>query len=443
MQDRLNRWLFKQVDNSALVAFRVIFGLLLACEAFGSIATGMVKRAFIEPKYTFTFIGFDFLEPLPDYWMYVLYCTMGVAGLLVMVGYKYRVAMTYYAITWTYVYLLQKSSYNNHCYLLMLLNYLMIFLPAHKSASIDARVNPGLRKEHMSRWIYIFIITFIWIIYSYASIAKFYPDWIDGSFPRYLMSIRGKEWSLLQETWAHEAIKYFGLLFDLLIVPLLLWKPTRWPAVIASIFFHLFNSIVFKIGIFPYMALSFLLFFFSVENVHKWFVWKKTFYAAGEIIVPKTRNWIIAGTTTFLLVMLLLPLRHWAIPGDVFWTEEGHRLSWRMMLRSRSGYATYTVVDKDSGERTRIRLSDYLSNKQKRAVQSKPDFMWQFAQKLKKEYAKNGQDVAVYVRAKVGINGRRPVPFTDPDIDLADTEWSHWNHHEWILPSPGYTREDD
>ena len=110
----------------------------------------------------------------------------------------------------------------------------------------------------MSRGIYVFIIGLIWIVYAYATIAKFYPDWLDGSFPRYLMSTRGKNWDILQYEWAHEAIKYFGLTFDLLIVPFLLWKRTRWFAVAASVFFHLFNSVVFKIGIFPYMALSFL-----------------------------------------------------------------------------------------------------------------------------------------------------------------------------------------
>ncbi|KQC32723.1 HTTM domain-containing protein [Nonlabens sp. YIK11] len=440
MRATLNSWLFKQVDNSALVAFRIIFGLLLACEAFGSIATGMVRRQFIEPEFTFTFIGFEFLEPIPGNWMYVFYSVMGVAGLMVMVGYKYRIAITYYAITWTYVYLLQKSSYNNHCYLMMLLNYIMIFLPAHRSVSVDSTIDPSIKREHMSRGIYVFIIGLIWIVYAYATVAKFYPDWLDGSFPRYLMSTRGKNWDILQHEWAHEAIKYFGLTFDLLIVPFLLWKRTRWIAVAASIFFHLFNSVVFKIGIFPYMALSFLLFFFSVQKVHQWFLWKKPFYDKGEIIVPKYRNVIIAAGSIFLAVMLLLPLRHWTIKDDVFWTEEGHRLSWRMMLRSRTGRATFIIQNKDTGDRSIVNLSDYLSSKQERSVQSKPDFMWQFAQKLKQEYKAKGEDIAVYIDAQVGINGRRPSQFTDPTVDIAATEWDQFKHHEWILPSPGYDR---
>ena len=43
---------------------------------------------------------------------------------------------------------------------------------------------------------------------------------------------------------------------------------------------------------------------------------------------------------------------------------------------------------------------------------------------------------------RVGINGRRPSQFTDPNVDIAAEEWSHFKHHEWILPSPGYDRPD-
>ncbi|WP_298949923.1 HTTM domain-containing protein [uncultured Nonlabens sp.] len=438
MHSKWDRWLFTQVDNSALVLFRIIFGLLIACEAFGSIALGAVKRLFIEPDFTFTFIGFEFLEPLPGSWMYVLYSVMGTAGLLVMVGYKYRIAMIFYAVSWAYVYLLQKSSYNNHCYLLMLLNFIMIFLPANRSVSIDARLDAGYRKEHMSRWIYVFIIAFIWIVYSYASIAKFYPDWLDGSFAKYLMSTRGKSFDILQHGWSHQAILYFGLFFDLLIVPLLLWKKTRWIAIIASIFFHIFNSIVFQIGIFPYLALSFLLFFFSTEVLHKRLVRKKAYYAASKVIVPKTKPVILFCTITFLILMFLLPLRHWVIKDDVLWTEEGHRLSWRMMLRSRSGYGIFYVVDKENGKKTPVHLNQYLSKKQQRSVQSKPDFIWQFAQKLEEIYAREGKEIEVYADIKVSINGRPRKQLTDPTVDLTQEKWSHFKHHSWIMPSSLY-----
>ncbi|KEZ92148.1 HTTM domain-containing protein [Nonlabens ulvanivorans] len=442
MYSKWDKWLFRQVDNSALVLFRMFFGFLLACEAFGHIALGAVDKHFLQPKFTFTFIGFEFLEPLPAPLMYGLFVMMGIAGLLVMVGFKYRTAMIFYAITWTYVYLLQKTSYNNHYYLLMLLNYIMIFLPAHRSVSIDAKWNPRLRKEHMSRWIYLFIIAFLFIVYSYASVAKFYPDWIDTSFPKHLMKIRAGDWNILQQEWAHWAIMIYGLSFDILIVPLLLWKRTRMIAVIASFFFHIFNSIIFKIGIFPYLALAFLVFFFKPKTIQKRFLKKKQFYDGDEIIVPSYKKPTIAVTTGFLVIMILLPLRHWVINDDVLWTEEGHRLSWRMMLRNRRGFTTYYVENKKTGSRKAINYNDYLTTKQSYSVQTKPDFMWQFAQKLKEFHAMEGEDVAVFIDAKVSINGRPLQQFTDKEIDVAAQEWSHWSHHEWILPSSLYENKE-
>lgn len=431
-----DNYFFKRVDNSALVLFRMLYGIILASEAIGSIALGAVRKLFIDPQFTFTFIGFEFLEPLPGHGMYVLYGLMGLAGILICLGYKYRWAMLFYAIAWTYVYLLQKSSYNNHCYLIMLLNWIMVFLPADRAASIDAKRDKSYEQNYMYRWIYIFIIALLWIVYAYASIAKFYPDWIDGSFIKHLMATRGKDFAFLQFAWVQTGILHFGLFFDALVIPFLLWKRTRWLAVGASVFFHIFNSIVFQIGVFPYLALSFLVFFFTTETLHKRFLKNKTYYNLGEVIVPKYKKPLLAGLSIFLLVMLLLPLRHWVIKDDVLWTEEGHKLSWRMMLRSRSGYAQFTVVDKKTNQRSVVNLSEYVTNKQLSSLQTKPDFMWQFAQRLRSNYAKKGQDIAVYVNAQVGINGRPFEQFTDPTVDLAATSWSQFKHHEWILPSP-------
>ena len=61
----LNKLLFKQIDNSALIVFRWIFGLLITLEAWGAIFTGWIKRTLIEPQQTFNFIGLDFLQPFP------------------------------------------------------------------------------------------------------------------------------------------------------------------------------------------------------------------------------------------------------------------------------------------------------------------------------------------------------------------------------------------
>jgi hypothetical protein len=315
----------------------------------------------------------------------------------------------------------------------------MFFLPAHKNASIDAWRDPALRKISMPRWIWLFIVLQLWIVYTYASIAKLYPDWFTGEFPEILMKSKADYWlvgELLQQKWAHFTISWFGFLFDLLIIPLLLYRKTRVPIFIAAIFFHLFNSFIFHIGIFPYLSLAFILFFFPSEDINKWFLrGKKEYYNRKEIILPKNRNLFVIVISVWFIIQLGLPLRHWFYEDDVLWTEEGHRLSWRMMLRSKSGRTEFKVVDKDTKKIEYIDKSKYLSRKQLGAINSKPDMIWQFAQRIKRDYAEKGQDVQVFVDSKVSVNGRPYQQFIDPEVDLANEKWQHFKHHDWILPS--------
>lgn len=434
----LNKYLFKHIDNSALIVFRIFFGLLCFLESFGAILTGWVKRVLIAPKFTFSFIGFEWLQPLPGNGMYIYYIIMSVFGLLIMVGYKYRLAMLSFTLMWTGTYLMQKTSYNNHYYLLVLLSAIMVFLPANRYASMDVKLNPNLKSYSMPQWVKWVIVLQLFIVYTYASVAKLYPDWLNGSVTGLLMKSKSNYFligDLLQEKWIHYLLAYGGILFDGLIVPLLLFKPTRKYAFFVSIFFHLFNSFVFQIGIFPYLSLAFSLFFFEPKTIQKLFLKKKPFYNKEELIILSNRKTLIAVGTVYFIIQTLLPIRHHFIKDNVLWTEEGHRLSWRMMLRAKYGIIEYSVVNNYTGKTHIVNLDDYLSDKQKRAASTKPDIIWQFAQYLKHIFEKDGQEVSIYVDSKISVNGKPFKAFIDPEADLAKLPWNTFKHNHWILPS--------
>lgn len=434
----MHKFLFKHIDNSGLIVFRIIFGLLCFLESVGAVFTGWVKRTLIDPEFTFSFIGFEWLQPLPGDWMYAYYIIMGIFGLLIMVGYKYRFSMLMFAIMWTATYLMQKSSYNNHYYLLAILSFLMVLMPANRYASLDAGLNPSIKRISMPAWCKWIFVVQLFILYTYATIAKLYPDWLDTTFISLLM--KGKVdypliGGILQQEWLHYFLAYGGIMFDGLIIPALLFKPTRKFAFFVSIFFHLFNSFVLQIGIFPYLALAFSLFFFEPKLIRNIFLKKKDFYDAQEVIVPKYSSVFISVFVIYFIIHIALPLRHHYFEDDVLWTEEGHRLSWRMMLRAKSGRVSYSVIDEATNNAIPIKLKDYLTKKQQRGASTKPDIIWQFAQYLKQDFAKKGKKVKVYVRAYVSVNGKRSKPLIDPKVDLANEEWHHFKHHDWILPS--------
>ena len=434
----MNKFLFKHIDNSGLIIFRIVFGLLCFLESFGAILTGWVRRTLVEPQFTFSFIGFEWLQPLSGNWMYGYYIVMSIFGLLIMVGYKYRFSMLMFALMWTATYLMQKSSYNNHYYLLFLLSFIMVLLPANRYASVDVKLKPSLKQISMPNWCKCVFVIQLFILYTYASIAKLYPDWLDASVPELLMKAKVNLpiiGAFLQQSWIHYSIAYGGILFDGLIIPLLLYKPTRKYAFFASIFFHLFNSIVFQIGIFPYLSLAFSLFFFEPKTIRNIFLKRKPFYNSDEIITPKYNTVLITLFSIYFLIHIALPLRHYFFKDNVLWTEEAHRLSWRMMLRAKNGSVSYKVIDEATNQRIPIKLNDYLTKKQQRGASTKPDIIWQFAQHLKQDFAAQGKSVKVYVRAYVSINGKRYKQLIDPKVDLANEEWYHFKHHDWILPS--------
>ena len=434
---------FKSVDNIGLVLWRIAFGLLIALESFGAIVTGWVREVLMEPVFTFSFIGFEWLQPLPGFGMYFYYGLMGLCGLAVMIGFRYRMSMMLFALLWTGSYLMQKSAYNNHYYLLCLLSWIMVFLPAAKDFSWDA-LKTNTRRDHMPFWVLILMIGQVWIVFTYAAVAKIYPDWIDGRVIALFME--GKKgfpiigpW--LQNELLQKIIIWGGIFFDALIIPGLLWRRTRVGAFILSLLFHLFNSIVFQIGIFPYMSIAFAFLFFSPQTLRQKFSpWLARF---GPGIKPSSQRadfagapWIPVLIIGYLAIQIILPLRHHLIQDSVLWTEEGHRISWRMMLRARKGITSFYVMEPGTGVKSVYPVRDLVTQKQLKMLSSHPDFIWQMAQKIKTIEAAKGREVGVYVRSRISVNGRDYAPFINPDVNLAQEPWSPWRHHSWILPSP-------
>lgn len=433
----LDRFLFRKIDNSSLVLFRIFFGILVSLECYGAILTGWVKKTLIEPKFTFSFIGFEWLQPLPGSGMYLYFLLMGTLGICIALGFKYRMSIIAFTILWTGTYLMQKTSYNNHYYLLILISFIMIFLPANRSHSIDVKLHPKIQTDGMFTYVKWIIVAQLFIVYTYAAIAKLYGDWLDLSIIALLMESRAGYsiiGELLQKKEVHQIMAIFGILFDFLIIPALLWKPSRKIAFVAAIFFHLFNSIVFQIGIFPYLALAFTIFFFEGETIRNIFFKSKKPYAIEKTASVTLKTTFLVFWGIYFIVQLALPLRHYLIPDNVLWTEEGHRMSWRMMLRSRSGSIRFIVVNKETNKRTTIKLDEYLTKKQQRKVASFPDFIWQFAQHIKKEHTKKGEQVAVYVRSRAGVNGKPYKRLIDPTVDLGAVSWNYFGHNNWILP---------
>jgi vitamin K-dependent gamma-carboxylase len=151
--------------------------------------------------------------------------------------------------------------------------------------------------------------------------------------------------------------------------------------------------------------------------------------------MPKYANLVLFITYSYFIIQVLLPIRYHLYLGNVHWTEEGHRLSWKMMLRSKSGSIHFNVTNKDTGELRIISAKEELTIKQYRKVATTPDMTWQYVQRLKAGLAEEGwTNVEIFAVSKCSLNGRPYQPLIKPDYDLAQAEWNVFLPSDWIQP---------
>ncbi|MBZ5712732.1 HTTM domain-containing protein [Nannocystis pusilla] len=440
--------LFAPVDIASLVCFRIAFGVLMMVEVGRYIPR--IGRYYIDPAFNFTYYGFEWVKALPGDWMYVHFGVLGLAALCVTIGLCYRLAAAVFFAGFSYMFLLEQARYLNHIYLLCLIAFLMIFVPAHRAFSVDAWLRPKLRSRTVPAWALWLIRLQIGIPYFYGGLAKINHDWLHGEPMRMWLAKRADGTllgPLMTEEWVVYFFSYGGLLFDLLIVPAMLWRRTRPFAFVAALGFHFINGNIFSIGIFPWVMAAATLMFFPPDWPRR--LRDHTARALGLVVAepaaaaprppPPSRptrkqKYLLAFLAAYTSWQLLFPLRHWLYPGDVAWTEEGHKFSWRMKLRDKSGTAVFYATDPASGETWKVDLRSRVKRWQLSEMTGRPEMILELAHHIGAQLEAEGTpDVEIRVHAWTSVNGRPKQLLIDPEVDLMKVERSLFPA-SWIRP---------
>ena len=399
---------------------------------------------YIDPSFHFTFYGFEWVKPVGEY-TYILFFICGLSAFLVAIGYKYYIAIITFFLSFTYIELMDKTTYLNHYYFVSILSFLMIFLPCNSSYSIDSFIKKKSFK-YSPKWCVDSIKTLLFIVYFYSGLAKINRDWLFEAQPlkiwlatgSYDLPIIGS--TLMQQEWFHYFMSWGGMFYDLLIPFILLYKPTRIIGFSLVVFFHVFTAVLFPIGMFPYIMIISTIIFFS-SNTHEKILkfilkpFKNTIKKIIEIdnIKIKKNKFAISLISLFFVVQFLFPFRYAIYPGELFWNEEGYRFSWRVMLMEKRGYTTFKVVDNSNGNSFFVRNDEFLTEFQERQMSFQPDFILEYAHFLGDHYKNKGlNDIEIYAESYVALNGRINKRFVNPKIDLLK-EKRGFNSKHWII----------
>jgi hypothetical protein len=438
----MKRWLgiqnklFEPVSIAFLVYVRLFAGGFFAGELINQFFTGDYLT-YLNPHFHFTYQFFPFLTGFPAPVMYGLFAVIIGSSLLVMVGLFYRLAAVLLFLSSTLLFLSDKAEYVNHAYLYCIIAFFLIWMPANAAFSLDVKRKPQLAKSKVPNWMYLLLLFQMGVVYFYAGIAKIHADWFQA--------LALKQWigpsdtyplfgALVSSAYTPWILSYGGLLFDLLIVPALLWKRSRRIAFIVACTFHLSNVMVFGLATFPWFSIMMTALFFGPAWPEKLPILRNYLNSTSNAAInyTKQRSLITTLLFTYVVVQLLLPFRHFLYPGSPNWSEEGHRFSWHMMLRSKTGHTSFKI--NADGQLFYEEGTPYLNATQLRKMNGDPDMILEFAHFLYQLYRDKGyNDVQVYANSMVSLNGRPMQVLIDPTVNLA-TEKRSLCHYNWILP---------
>lgn len=450
----LNALFFKQVDASFLAVFRMGFGALLVFECVNYGLFLCLECMYFSSTMLFKYLFAEWVTPLPEPLMRLHWLLMAVAAACIMVGYQYRIACIFFCASFTYMFWLDETQYLNHFYMVILFSVLMIFLPANRYWSIDAKRNPSLRSPTVPHWTRLILLLQLEIILIYAGLVKVNADWLNLEPMRLWMNYKsakhGEFLQFMTQDWGIALACYGVIALHLIGAPLLFSRKFRIPVLCLYAVFHTINAFVFNIGIFPWFTLFASFLFFSPDwpkrlwrnlqlrypTVQRRFPGQPLRYATvhkGKASFTGTDHFIVFAVITWLLVQALVPLRHFALPGDVVWNESGHRFSWRMMLRSKRGTAQFTVKTA-SGKTWVVDSTKDLTADQRGKMACIPDMIWQYAQHIEKqERAAGGEEIEVYADVMCSLNARKPARLINPEVDLTQIKRLE-PVENWILP---------
>jgi len=427
----------RKVTIAPLVTFRILYGMLMFASIIRFWAYGWIEELYIKPTFYFPFI--EGIKPFPGIGMYVVFGLMAFASLLIIIGLFYRLSITAFFILFTYVELIDKTNYLNHYYFISLISFLMIFIPAHKAFSLDAKIKGSETSEVPVLYLNMLRLQ-MGILYFFAGIAKINPDWLLKAQPLKMWLSANVYQPVIGPLFQYKITAYifswFGMIYDVTIPFFLSIRKTVYIAYTFVIGFHFVTWLLFPIGMFPWIMMVITTVFFPVSfherllgGMRALVGWNRVSDTRVHHLSPIYKVLI----TVFFIIQLMLPFRYLMYPGKLFWTEEGYRFSWRVMLMEKAGSATFYVKEAGRDKTIMVPNYEYLTPQQEKMMATQPDMIVQFAHYLEEIYREIGMaDPVITADVQVTLNGQPSKTFINPTVDLTEVE-NNWKHKDWIL----------
>ncbi|XP_076618257.1 gamma-glutamyl carboxylase [Colletes latitarsis] len=255
--DKFTVLLYRPSDPASLGIVRALFGLCMVLDVVEERGLADVDIKWGDPL-DCHFPLIHGMKPPPLAWIILIYTIMWMGAFGIMLGSRFKLACACFVVPYWYIFLLDKSYWNNHTYLYGIVATLLWSTEANKYFAFDAAKAKDCTSS-VPLWNYFIMKFQFFALYFLAGLKKSSAEWLSG----YAMTNLSRHWVfspfklfLTAEQTDFFIVHWFGFIFDLTVGFWMLFDRTRIPAMFFCTAFHLMNSRLFSIGMFPYVCLA-------------------------------------------------------------------------------------------------------------------------------------------------------------------------------------------
>lgn len=477
MFKRLTNFFYAPINPSIVCIFRIIFGLIATYQIIYYFKVDYTYQFIAGPEVLFYFNELSFLQPLPLPILKGLHFLLLISTVCITLGVWYRYAISFFFIVFSYFSFMDSTLYNNHIYLFSLFAFAMIFISADEKYSIKSRKRKDIAKMYIPAWHQYILMFLIALPYFFGGIAKLSSNWLHTNLVSEILSATKN--NFLTQLFSNDTliafVKYGGLIYDLGIVFLLLFKRTRLFAVGLILIFNLTNnSLLFDdIGVFPLFMIVATILFFNPERVGNFtdtlFIKKKKVVKLSQkekkrlkkqlkskdgnatvtngdavvvensdVLFAKSNKGLVTGLLlVFLIFHLVFPFRYLLHSNNPEWYGPGVHFAWRMKLQAKKVVTlNLTMQDRASGATGEIKEKTFISHNQSLHLVDRPVNLVLLAKYLKPKIEKQYGIVNPKISAEVIVefNGLPAQQMIVPTVDLTEVDERDYNDLSWIVP---------
>ncbi|XP_058795770.1 vitamin K-dependent gamma-carboxylase isoform X2 [Phymastichus coffea] len=454
--EKFTEAMYRPTDPASLGVCRALFGLCMVIDVVEERGLGHVDVKWGDPD-TCYFPLIHGLRPLALPWMVLVYALMWLGAFGIMLGYRFKIACGLFVLPYYYLFLLDKSYWNNHSFLYGIVTLLLWVGGANRYCALDAKRE---KDKTVPYWNYFIVKFQFFALYFIAGLKKSSSEWLTG----YAMANLSDHWLfnpfkifLTTAQTDFLIVHWFGFIFDLSVGFFMLYDITRIPAMVFCTAFHLMNSRLFSIGMFPYVCLATMPLFCHVDWPRKFI--RDSSNNGGEKEeeaspggcrkkkkISRKQKCVVAALLLHMAVQLFLPYSHFITKGYNNWVPGLYGYSMDMMIHA---WDTSLVVIKvrDNESKKERYLEPGIWTLNDRWVKH-GDMVRQYAfciqdnlEKMKvrsphgnSTWSNLSSNLSIFMDIWCSLNGRFHQRLFDSSVDLLTVDWHPLKPISYVIP---------